>query len=95
MRFDSWKSKTFALWAFQTACSNRFKVRSPPKPPYPYVVHLSLFLYFKLQDRIFTPAPGDQLLQNSPRAETQQGYVVERCVWRLFLFKTSTHVVFH
>jgi len=30
------------------------------------------------------PAPGDQLLQNSPRAETQQGYVVERCVWRFF-----------
>jgi transaldolase len=29
-------------------------------------------------------APDDQLLQNSPRAEMQQGYVVERCVRRFF-----------
>jgi transaldolase len=36
------------------------------------------------------PAPGDQLLQNSPRVETQQGYAVERCVWRFFIFQPDT-----
>ena len=36
---------------------------------------------------IFAVAPGDQLLQNLPRAETQQGYVVERCAWRFFIFQ--------
>lgn len=30
-------------------------------------------------------ASGDQLLQNSPRAEMQQGYVVERCARRFCL----------
>jgi len=32
----------------------------------------------------FAPAPGDQLLQNLPRAETQQGYVVVAVCLALF-----------
>ena len=34
----------------------------------------------------FAAAPGDQLLQNLPRAETQQGYVVVAVCLALFCF---------
>lgn len=40
---------------------------------------------FFAEARTFAPAPGDQLLQNLPRAETQQGYVVVAVCSALFL----------
>ncbi len=50
-------------------------------------------MFFPIKTSTFAPAPGDQLLQNSPRAETQQGYVVERCAWRFFNVVNEINVV--
>ena len=44
-----------------------------------------MLLKFRTEGCTFAPAPGDQLLQNSPRAETQQGYAVVAVCLALFL----------